>query len=293
MGLTSFLPLIGTGVQALYNTFVGQQQSKDLMEYQYQLNQKAIRQQNQYNSPIAQMQRLREAGLNPNLVYGNGVEGNQSSAPNVGLSNRNPQLDNGLLDTTNAIFKQKQIDNETVLTSASEQKTLADKALSEARYLNEMFDLHKKGLILDTELEKAKADLAHTQQSIEESRQRVNESTQRVSNLQSQANLLQEQIKYWDSHAKNESELMPDLLRARMWQSMQAGNLSEAQTKVAETIAKLNDKKIEQLTELILGIQLDNGNKAIEFKLNDAMDRLGITGMKPKDFLNVIVQLLK
>ena len=30
--------------------------------------------QNQYNSPAAQMQRLREAGLNPNLVYGKGAD---------------------------------------------------------------------------------------------------------------------------------------------------------------------------------------------------------------------------
>lgn len=38
--------------------------------------------QNAYNSPTAQMSRLRQAGLNPNLVYGNGVTGNSSgSAP--------------------------------------------------------------------------------------------------------------------------------------------------------------------------------------------------------------------
>lgn len=53
--------------------------------------------QNEYNSPIAQMTRLKEAGLNPNLVYGNGgasavsqsmprqasVSGGQASAPQL------------------------------------------------------------------------------------------------------------------------------------------------------------------------------------------------------------------
>ena len=34
--------------------------------------------QNQYNSPTAQMSRLRQAGLNPNLVYGSGVTGNSA-----------------------------------------------------------------------------------------------------------------------------------------------------------------------------------------------------------------------
>lgn len=38
---------------------------------------------NMYNSPQAQMQRLKEAGLNPNLVYGNGAVANSSSSPNV------------------------------------------------------------------------------------------------------------------------------------------------------------------------------------------------------------------
>ena len=38
--------------------------------------------QNQYNSPTAQMSRLRQAGLNPNLVHGSGVTGNSAgSAP--------------------------------------------------------------------------------------------------------------------------------------------------------------------------------------------------------------------
>ncbi len=37
--------------------------------------------QNAYNAPTAQMQRLKEAGLNPNLVYGNGTVANNASAP--------------------------------------------------------------------------------------------------------------------------------------------------------------------------------------------------------------------
>ena len=36
--------------------------------------------QNEYNSPTQQMARIRAAGLNPNLVYGNGVTGNSSGS---------------------------------------------------------------------------------------------------------------------------------------------------------------------------------------------------------------------
>lgn len=52
-------------------------------EWQTQENEKAYQRslqmwnlQNEYNSPTQQMARLRSAGLNPNLVYGNGAVGN-------------------------------------------------------------------------------------------------------------------------------------------------------------------------------------------------------------------------
>lgn len=55
-------------------------------EWQTQENEKAYQRslqmwnlQNEYNSPTQQMARLRTAGLNPNLVYGNGAVGNTTS----------------------------------------------------------------------------------------------------------------------------------------------------------------------------------------------------------------------
>lgn len=40
--------------------------------------------QNEYNKPINQVKRLREANLNPNLVYGNGTISNTSAGPSGG-----------------------------------------------------------------------------------------------------------------------------------------------------------------------------------------------------------------
>lgn len=37
--------------------------------------------QNEYNSPLEQMKRFESAGLNPNLIYGQGTSGNATSAP--------------------------------------------------------------------------------------------------------------------------------------------------------------------------------------------------------------------
>jgi hypothetical protein len=44
--------------------------NKELAEYQYLKSQEAWNAQNTYNLPVNQMQRLKDAGLNPNLVYG-------------------------------------------------------------------------------------------------------------------------------------------------------------------------------------------------------------------------------
>lgn len=58
--------LIGQGIT--------NQQNKQLAEYQYKKNLEMWNLQNKYNEPSAQMSRLRAAGLNPNLLYGTGVE---------------------------------------------------------------------------------------------------------------------------------------------------------------------------------------------------------------------------
>lgn len=52
-----------------------------LAQYQFDKNLEMWNKNNEYNSPTAQMQRLSSAGLNPNLVYGDGAVGNASSTP--------------------------------------------------------------------------------------------------------------------------------------------------------------------------------------------------------------------
>ena len=55
--------------------------NKKLAEHAYGLEKMAIDKQNQYNSPAAQMARFKAAGLNPNLIYGQGTPGNQPQIP--------------------------------------------------------------------------------------------------------------------------------------------------------------------------------------------------------------------
>ncbi|WNK13929.1 MAG: DNA pilot protein [Microvirus sp.] len=50
------------------------QANKQMAEYQYSKDVEMWNKGNTYNSPMAQMERLKSAGLNPNLVYGNGAQ---------------------------------------------------------------------------------------------------------------------------------------------------------------------------------------------------------------------------
>lgn len=54
--------------------------------------------QNEYNSPKAQMARFKEAGLNPQLIYGQGTPGNASATPVSQQKSGNPSFKSNLQD---------------------------------------------------------------------------------------------------------------------------------------------------------------------------------------------------
>jgi len=65
--------------------------------------------QNEYNSPAAQMRRFEEAGLNPNLVYGQGNSGNASSLSTpdvVPVNRREPRIEGGRPDVLGVLLGQ-------------------------------------------------------------------------------------------------------------------------------------------------------------------------------------------
>lgn len=104
--------------------------------------------QNLYNSPAQQMQRLREAGLNPHLIYAGGQPTNAATAvdstninswnpstPNIGAMLTDPV--NSYLETRKFTAQQKLLDAQTF------------KALTEAQ--TKEFDLDQKKLLAETQ----------------------------------------------------------------------------------------------------------------------------------------------
>lgn len=174
--------LLGTGISAA-STAAMNRKTREWNEKMYAVQRKDAlsdwAMQNEYNSPVEQMKRLRKAGLNPNLVYGNGVDGNASgqvrntemkswnpeapqynlgAAANAGISAfydvqvREAQIDN--LTTQNTVLKNDAMLKaaQTIATYINANKSSADTKLKE-------FDLKQKESLFDTVLEQAVANL--------------------------------------------------------------------------------------------------------------------------------------
>lgn len=74
-------PGLVSGGLGLIGTFLQNRANKKLAQYSFNKNVEMWRMQNEYNAPKAQMKRLQEAGLNPNLIYGKGTVGNAQTMP--------------------------------------------------------------------------------------------------------------------------------------------------------------------------------------------------------------------
>lgn len=109
-----FIPAIIGGAAAIAGGLAGglfnRKSQKDanktniqLAREQQQFEERMVQQQNEYNSPVNQMKRFADAGLNPNLVYTQGNPGNQTSIPSYQRANVQPAQFNFQQDMANAV----------------------------------------------------------------------------------------------------------------------------------------------------------------------------------------------
>lgn len=101
--------------------------------------------QNEYNLPANQMKRLRDAGLNPSLIYGNGAAGGQAgkieqasmpkySPARASFTHMPIQIPQMIDMYQNFKLKSAQIDNVKAATDVSKEKALTEAHLRVPRY---------------------------------------------------------------------------------------------------------------------------------------------------------------
>lgn len=82
LGVSALGSLFGSGVNLGTQAIGNRRQlkyQKQMADYEYDKNMQMWNTQNAYNAPSAQMDRLKAAGLNPNMVYGTGAVANSAS----------------------------------------------------------------------------------------------------------------------------------------------------------------------------------------------------------------------
>lgn len=147
--------VVGSGINAaasIYNTQQMNKANRELAEYGYQKDTEMWNKNNLYNSPEAQMSRLKQAGLNPNLVYGNGAVGNTSgqlpkyNAPEM----KAPEVEFGIAEaiqtyqnTKTMEVQRNNIQKDTDLKNQEIALKTADIANREARTARDNFELQK------------------------------------------------------------------------------------------------------------------------------------------------------
>ena len=108
-----------------------------LADHQFAQNVKMWNMQNEYNAPSAQVQRLKDAGLNPNLMYGNGTAatGNSPQMPQYAAPTLQvPQIAGNLLDFASKLedLKTKRIGNQLTLQQMATEEVKRSELASRA-----------------------------------------------------------------------------------------------------------------------------------------------------------------
>ena len=294
------------GIGGAFNSiFQGRQNRKnrEFQERENQINRQFAvdmwNKQNEYNLPTNQMQRLRDAGINPHLAYSNGQPMNTSNAPatpsGVGSLPQGiaPQMNIG--EIFNALMTKAQIKQ----MEAQTEKTLAEKEEVEARTEGIGKDNQVKDIELTHKEREILANIGVTEGQIQEISSRLETAKINDDKLRKEI----ENIEANTAKTKQEKENLEKnlvLIGAQVLNILEDTELKKAQRGLVD-IQKGN---VQQQTKLLLaqtGIaQTEQRYKAreIEVAINEAKMRLKKIGVdighiQHQELSSIIGALLK
>ena len=210
---------------------------------------------NSYNSPAAQMQRLKEAGLNPDLMYSRGDVGNatapeapaQAPAPrfNVIPANTYGQTAQIAADAGLKASQARLADSQSKKTDTEESLLTPDYLLRKARTDSEI-QLNNSTIYVNHELgqlNKAEADLAA--KKLQEIDVAMSEARERINTLKAQQSEIDEKIVQmkFDRYLRSREF---ELLCAKTYQ-----DIKESNSRIALSAAEVQDIMATQLARVM------------------------------------------
>lgn len=239
--------------------------NRKFAEHMYDIQRKAAladwENTNTYNSPVEQMKRLKAAGLNPNLVYGNGTDLQASPIRGADFDQPNtaaPQFENPVPEALNKYqqvsLQKQQIDNMKAteeLIKAQTQATLANAGLK-----NIQLDVEGKAFEQGTsdaerlakyQKTAADAETAHNKMRSSLVEAEVKEATQQSTVTLAAEKIIQMRIQ----NAKTEEERKNLAERLRILKA--EGTLKELDAEFAEKMNKRWDGYLLKVLGALLG----------------------------------------
>lgn len=211
---------------------------------------------NEYNNPLNQIQRLKAAGLNPNLVYGNGA-GQSTAAPSPQLTSGSPSMpqDMSLMATRPTIgtIMAQGLQNEMM-------RAQIDKVKAETRSEGYQGDILASDAAFRDAINQGSIDLNNVQiqginSKIKLNNSQISEIRSKISNLDTQTNNL---LAEYDKIRAYTQNLDASTVRTRLLNVLDS---EKARYEIRElsSRASLNDaqakKIIETLSLELLGLQ--------------------------------------
>lgn len=224
------------GLAGLGHLF-GNNSAKEQFKYQQQLNREAFQhdvdmwnRQNAYNTPSAQMERLQAAGLNPNLVYGNGGATNTASnaptynagsAPNVAAARQAAgSLANAGFNTAlNAKLQQVQAENIQADTALKETQGNLNQTNNEIALIDKYLKQNTVDDNVQYQLEKWKQDLVLGRNQIKLGEQQFTLNMHQMRKLDAQTDNIIANTKLTREKAEQVAiynQYLPDVLRSQI-----------------------------------------------------------------------------
>lgn len=251
------------------------EREKELMDLENQYAIDMFNRTNAYNTPSQQMKRFREAGLNPNLMYGNGsaASGNADmpSAPSSGTAAKAEYPGIGNLGSSayqaygeSLQFKSIEANNARTLaeTLNIKQKTLNDE-VDQLIKLEDLWSKSRDNYIQDSSLPQL---LREKKLTVDKLQQDINESVAREEDYWSRRDVNLKTLELYESQLKND-KVMRNLNRAKFGQVMALARradlenqnfgtfLSEIQSRTGLNRAEAGDVALKSVVSYVVALR--------------------------------------
>lgn len=261
------------GIASLVNTGVNAYMQRDINQFNNEQQWAMWRATNEYNSPAAQMQRYKDAGLNPNLIYGqqntaSPVQVGTAQAPKSSISGfGNPFLDFANMLSVKQDVHRKELENHLL------EQTLEERKKS--------FELGNDKTV--SEIDKNKSDISVNEKMID----KMQSDIERNGYLNTLSQL--------DAQIKNFETEDFDRLRKIRQNELEKSNNSVESSKLLVTNQKLQNELLGANIELAtFQLQLDYAEYVLKNALTEeSLSRIGLNETEAKKKLQEIDNMKK